>query len=168
MIIAAIVGSRKRSSVKGIEDDGERSEIQSNDKFLINQVISNLLNRYKSDLAVISCACDDGVGLIVKEICSERAIKCAEMVWYFHGPKKWEPQESSKCYLGRSPAIIELADVFAILVDDSRQGIAEDLLTRLRVLKQRHENMSENGDRPYVVLDDRGRCVEEYKKGALL
>lgn len=163
MIVAVIAGSRKRSSTRGVDDPKVKGDIQKDDMFLVNQLLSNLANRYKGDLRVLACACDDGIGLIVKNLCVERQIRVAEMVWYFHGVK-WETTESSKMYLGRSPALLELGDVFAILIDEQRQGVAEDLLSRLRNVK----DMEDGCDRPYVVLDERGRVIEEHKKGAIL
>lgn len=184
MITAVIMGSRKRSTVREYLEEKKRAretgdangviakidkeieKAQASDKFLVNQIISNLMNRYRTELEILTCACDDGIGLIVKSTCEERNIMSAELVWYFHG-RKWEPQEASKCYLARAATYLERGDIFALLIDDSRQGIAEDMLMRLRHAKEHSEN-GDGTDRPYIVLDQRGQVIEAHKQGAIL
>lgn len=165
MLVACIVGARRRSS----EKEKASEETQSGDRFLVETLIKNLRNRYP-DLFVISYACDDGIGKIAKDVCVKTGIKFGEIVWYFHGPTRWETSETSIAYLKRNATAHEMGDIFAVLAEtpdnpnSKRKGMVEDLVDRLR--KRANDNDPEA--RPFVVLDETGQTLEGYKETAIL
>ena len=162
MIVAVVVGSRKRSSTKGLLDADQIEEATKDDKFILRQVLISLNEKYKGSLRVVSYACDDGIGKLVKDLCIEMRLKMAELIWFFHGEERWDTHETAKAYVSRNPSLMELGDMFVILPDEDRWGIVEDLVHKVTTLK------NTDNDRPYVVMNDRGECVEEHKKVAIL
>lgn len=172
MIVAVIVGARKRAGTKNLAPSLMQAaeEQLTSDKLLLSTIISNLLNKYKRELGILTYAGDDGVGKIVKELCIERNIKCGEQTWYFHGSNRWETAESGKCYVARSATMLEIGDLFVVLPDDTRHGIVEDLVSRLQTLRtlEEHGKPSALQARPYVVLSEQGAVLEKFKEGAIL
>lgn len=172
MIVAVIVGARKRAGTKGVHESMRANQEQQavSDRFLLQQLVGNLLNKYKQELAILSYACDDGVGKIIKEICAQRDIKAGELTWYFHGDKRWETGESGRCYLARTATMLEIGDLFVVLPDNTRQGLVENLIERLKLLQtlEEHGKPSELQARPFAIIDEKGKVIDSFKSASIL
>ncbi len=172
MIVAVIVGARKRSGTKNVKDlDLAKAQRQQDtDRFFLNSCITNLVNRYHNELCILTYACDDGVGKMVKEICLSREIKCGENIWYFHGTRRWDQNESGKCYLARTATMIEIGDLFVVMTDKDRIGLVEDLVQRLQKLRTLEEygKPTDLQARPYIIIDEDGGTIEEFKKSSII
>jgi hypothetical protein len=169
MLVVTFVGARKRSSIRERNALEHIEEIQKDDRFLVSSILIGLVNRFH-EIHVVSYACDDGIGKIVKEVCLEKRIKFGEIVWYFHGENRWEPDETSRAYLTRNATAEEIGDIFIILAKssdsfmDRRKGIVEDLVDRLR----KRADLNDDDSRPYVVLSEDGSVLEGFKTSSIL
>lgn len=158
---AAVVGARERASIKGPGSDRysqhEKDLIQHEDKEFLRVLLNVLKVKHGTTLSVVSFGCDDGVGALTKEICTKEhtpQIQFAEVIWYFHGASR-DKQEYAKYYVARNAAILEITDIFFLLVNKRRNSMIEDIIARLEDHKD-----STTQDRPFMVIDEAMRVVK--------
>lgn len=157
-MLIVLVGARDRSSVKkqytGEEEEFEElkpeeiATIQKADKDFIRTILVKMKDRIGMRLCVVSYGCDDGVGLIVRDLCEELKIKFAEANWYFHR-KDRSKIDYTKFYIARNASVMEIGDMFYLFVNKRRNSTVEDLLKRILEIKQ-----FKGEDRPYVLYDE--------------
>lgn len=163
-MLIVMVGARDRSSVKKQYTSGEEETyeepkpeeieaIQRGDKEFIKRILTKMKERFGMKLCVVSYGCDDGIGLIVRDLCEELKVKFAEANWYFHR-KDRSKIDYTKFYIARNASVIEIGDMFYLFVNKRRNSTVEDLLKRILEMKQ-----FKNEDRPYVMYDEACKTI---------
>lgn len=164
-MIVAVLGARERSSVKrpgAVEmSEDERKKISTIDKPLVDLVLTSLITKFGDTLSIVSYGCDDGVGLLVKDRCTneKEPIQFAEVIWYFHGDSR-SKMAYQKFYVARNACVAEIADMFVLLVNHRRQSMLEDLIRRL-------DDMAVGPNveiRPFICIDETNKVVRTNMK----
>ena len=177
-MIVAIIGSRKRSTIKGnpkfqtLEKDAQkllvkdgprlidvcRNEYNLADVDVLEKLVSRLKQTYKNGLSIVSVGCDDGIGLMTRAVCTQQRIYFTEISCLFSAEKNRAPSEYAKFYTSRNASIVEVADEFYLLkADKEERGVVDDLEKRLRALEEKDES------RPFYIIQEDGTIAGEQK-----
>lgn len=144
----AIVGSRHRGWQDSVPIQLQRGS--ADDAEMIKQMLEVFRTRYPQGFYVLTVGCDAGFGRMIKETALEAEVGLMEAIVQFnrHLPR---PQYEL-LHLSRYAALIDVADEFHIFTTRQRISNIEDLIGRLRLLKQI----------PFFVYNATNALIESY------